>query len=208
MKLEVAARAKFILEVRADEKYSYLRGEYERNAQDFIASRVKPGTIVYDVGGHIGFMALLFSGLGARVLTFEPCPENYRRLTENLALNPGHNIAAIRSAVSDTNGTAMLSNSNSMSKISDQGSTPVRLVRLDDVAAEYGYPSFLKIDVEGHGGAVLRGASTILERLPDLIMELHGEDEDRAIASALPSSYRVSPLGAQREYPKRVIATA
>ena len=44
--------------------------------------------IVIDVGANVGDTALYYASRGARVMAYEPDPENYRRLEQNLALNP------------------------------------------------------------------------------------------------------------------------
>jgi FkbM family methyltransferase len=194
-------------ESSAAERYFYARENYERDIQEFITRRVGPGRTVFDVGGHIGFMALLFSSLGARVVTFEPSPVNYTRLQRNLSLNPSRQVIPIHAGASDVSGTGMLIEGGSMSSISTVGDVPIQLVRLDDIATEQGYPDFLKIDVEGHAGSVLGGASNLMERLPDLLIELHSKEEENKVLSTLPSPYKVAPLGAEEEYPKWITAS-
>ena len=47
---------------------------------------------------------------------------------------------------------------------------------VDQMAAEYGVPTHIKIDMEGHEASVLRGARATLERhSPFLFLELHNE---------------------------------
>jgi len=204
---ELKGRIGCRFESSAAERYFYARENYEKDAQEFITRRIGPGRTVFDVGGHIGFMALLFSSLGARVLTFEPSPVNYARLQRNLSLNPKRQVIAIHAGAWDVSGTAMLIEGGSMSSISTEGHVPIQLVRLDEVCAEQGYPDFLKIDVEGHAGSVLRGASKLLERLPDLLIELHSTEEESKVVSSLASSYKVALLGVEKEYPKWITAS-
>ena len=52
----------------------------------------------------------------------------------------------------------------------------VQAVTIDQMALEFGTPTHLKIDVEGHEAAVLRGGRSTLQRFsPLLFLELHNE---------------------------------
>ena len=54
--------------------------------------------------------------------------------------------------------------------------TEVPAVSIDKIAAEYGAPTHIKIDVEGHEAAVLRGGRETLTRFsPKLFLELHSQ---------------------------------
>ena len=67
--------------------------------------------------------------------------------------------------------------------------TTVPGITIDQMAAEYGAPTHIKIDVEGHEAAVLRGArQTLLRFSPQLFIELHNQivrDDGRDPSSAL-----------------------
>lgn len=65
------------------------------------------GDCVFDVGGNIGTFALFASreAPGARIYTFEPAPDVYRRLRANLALN-GATALAFNHGVADAERTA------------------------------------------------------------------------------------------------------
>jgi FkbM family methyltransferase len=182
-----------------------MRESYEDDLRRILIDRVRHGMTVFDVGGHIGFIALVCAGLGARVITLEPSPVNFVRLQRNLSLNPDRMVTAINVGASDECGLTKLTDSSSMSKISSEGSIPIRLIRLDDIAAEHGFPEFIKIDVEGHAGAVLRGAPRVLRHHPDIVIEIHDELEERAVTSALIPLYAARPVGDQSSYPKRTI---
>src|ERR1700676_654070 len=66
------------------------RGEHEPDVQNAILAAVRPGAVVYDVGAHVGTMALgaaqLVGDLG-RVVAFDGDPENIQRLQRNRARN-------------------------------------------------------------------------------------------------------------------------
>ena len=68
------------------------------------AQLVRPGDTVFDVGGHIGYVALYLSLLATdrgQVSCFEPSPPNLRYLEVNVRTCPRRNIAIIRSTVGD-----------------------------------------------------------------------------------------------------------
>ena len=77
------------VEITPDSGHSILFG-YERSHQSFLAGKIRPGMVVYDVGAHIGQYALFFAkrvGPGGRVLSFEPNPDIFEQLKRNVALN-------------------------------------------------------------------------------------------------------------------------
>jgi len=54
--------------------------------------------------------------------------------------------------------------------------TQVRAMTVDDLTSEFGAPTHIKIDVEGHEAAAVRGARKTLTRdAPQLFLELHNE---------------------------------
>jgi hypothetical protein len=71
----------------------------------------------------------------------------------------------------------------------DAGRAPtlaVRALRLDDLLKDEPPPDFIKIDVEGGAGGVLRGAARILDEVgPDVYLELHGPEERASVRDEL-----------------------
>jgi 16S rRNA C967 or C1407 C5-methylase (RsmB/RsmF family) len=68
----------------------YWRGDHEPDVQNAILAAVRPKDVVYDIGAHLGTMALgaarLVGNLG-RVVAFDGDPENVDRLRGNSARN-------------------------------------------------------------------------------------------------------------------------
>src|SRR6266446_785467 len=50
-------------------------------------STLRPDDIVIDIGAHIGIFSLFAASCAARVFSFEPFPENFSLLKENIARN-------------------------------------------------------------------------------------------------------------------------
>ena len=145
---------------------------------------VRPGDTAFDVGANAGTYAVLLSrlcGSGGRVWAFEPVPETYWRLRENLALNRCENVVAVRGAVCERGGTVRMnlfesqhSEWNTLGspamhgekgrRITPSDSLEVPAYSLDEFCASAGISriNFLKVDVEGFELSVFRGASRLL----------------------------------------------
>ncbi len=132
-------------------------------------------THIVDVGANYGEM-LVNGGLpsGARVIAVEPNPQVRRYLARTLA-GSGATVDLIDLALSDCDGEASLCVTAGWSGTTHlapagPGTVPVRTTTLSSILRSEAMPAaemrlLLKIDVEGHELAVLRGA---LEILPDL----------------------------------------
>src|SRR5262249_43541486 len=132
--------------------------------------------LVFDVGANVGEYAEIFSGLADAVVAFEPNPACLESLLR-VAKRRG-NILIDLSAVGDKTGTAQMNvcQFSHFGTLNDQfiaesvgsedykdvhwsGKIPVPVVTLNQMAAHYGTPSFIKIDVEGFEDKVIRGMS-------------------------------------------------
>ena len=76
------------------------RGEHEVTVQRTILAAIAPGTVLYDIGAHVGSIALgvaqLVGTLG-RVIAFEADPQNVQSLKGNAARNNLTSIASSHS---------------------------------------------------------------------------------------------------------------
>jgi FkbM family methyltransferase len=181
-----------------------LIGGWEPEAQALMAQIIKAGSVAYDIGANHGIHTMLMArcaGPNGRVFSFEPLPELVKALGANASLNGFTNVSAVGMAVSDhvgseafvrghheaagylaaspreplPVGTAVVSE--------DVGSTT-----LDAFVYEDGNPApgFIKIDVEGAEGRVLKGADRVLaEHRPVLLIDLHNPEQDASIANVL-----------------------
>jgi len=155
------------------------------NLTNLFLSLIHPGDIVIDTGANIGYYALQAArqvGKDGLVYAFEPDPDNFKALTENIDINSLTNVKAIQKAVSNRTGTTKLykkdSQSHSMCNhtvIPTRGSILVETIALDD--SLYGCPasvrnkiSLIKIDVEGAEPLVLEGLGEFLNSKNELTM--------------------------------------
>ena len=138
---------------------------------------------IVDIGAYRGIYALSAKAMNPRanVIAFEPGDMAYQRVSDNARLN-GFEITAERLALSDRTGEAVLyatsgGGSSSIEGRPDQAyvEVPVATTTLDGYFERSGLDSadLVKIDVEGHEAAVLRGMRGILARSrPTLLMEV------------------------------------
>lgn len=193
------AGARLLLDLRC-EKYYWL-GTYEGALLRWLEREIGPGTVVWDVGAHIGYMSLAlgrFTGPTGRVYAFEPLPQNLRRLRANVEANGAHQIEALGIALTDRRGVARmrLGSSTLMASILPTTESADEILVPTDTADELvasglRAPAVLKVDVEGAEALVLRGArETIAAHRPLLALEIHSAAAAREALAALPLPYR------------------
>lgn len=154
---------------------SYYLGTHEPAIAATVAT-LRPGTCVIDIGGHIGYTAMLSAaavGPTGRVLVFEPLPSNRARIAEHLAANPdlGAVIDVVPLAVSDRVGTAHMAGAESQGCLAEHG-LEVQTTTLDAYVTRAGIrPALIKMDIEGAESCV----ETLAHHRPILLVELHDE---------------------------------
>ena len=142
---------------------------------------------VIDVGGHVGQTALRFADAfpAARVVTFEPDPENFVTLQRNVANTP--RIRAVNAAVGRQSTVSTLhrnrgSQTHSLLGVAEgaqqyvistdllerAGDVDVDVVSLDAFLASAGNerPDVVKVDTQGYELEVLGGAGELLAMRP------------------------------------------
>jgi FkbM family methyltransferase len=144
------------------------RAPYEEHLQRLFASLVSRSDTVVDVGANLGLHSVLLDELASRVLAFEPNPRLLPALRRTVA--GLRNTELVECALADFDGTAHFDDQgdHSAGAIAPEGDV-VNVRRLDDVLG--GAPVHLmKIDVEGHEAAVLRGAESTLRACRPIII--------------------------------------
>lgn len=141
--------------------------------------------VLYDIGAHFGIFSLAAAGFGGRAIAVDASPAAAHMTGIQANLNKcDDRVQILQAAVSDANSAIDMLNSGVFSdgyfKATSQPAkselTQVRAITIDQMALQFGPPTHIKIDVEGHEAAVLRGARSTLSRLsPILFLELHNE---------------------------------
>ena len=147
-------------------------GDYEPHLTAVFERYCRPGMTVVDVGANLGYYALLAArlvGASGRVVALEPNSENCRLLLSSLRLGGVTNVELIPVACDAAPGWAYYSThvGSNGGFVGDDDllgrpGVVVPTFRLDDVVS--GPVHFLKLDVEGAEGRVVRGATKVLER--------------------------------------------
>lgn len=165
-------------------RHARYRTAWERETIDYVRRHLRHGDICVDVGANYGLYTLLFAREAARVYAFEPNPAIRRVCQRAIALNDYQNVVLDGRAISDECGQARfyVNREPGLSALRPIRNTTqiidVEKVRLDDIGLEH--VDWLKIDVEGHEMAVLRGARRLIARSPRirLIVEFIPERGD------------------------------
>lgn len=144
-------------------------GLYEPRTVELIRQMVKPGMKCVDVGAQSGFYTCVIGqqvGPRGKVYAFEPLASSFEMLERNVREN--HLQARVRAfplAASNTNESlqaSLVSNMYVAGMVEGAACVTIESVRLDDVITDK--IDLVKIDVEGHEPAAIRGMEQLIRR--------------------------------------------
>ena len=144
--------------------------------------------VVVDIGGHIGAFAIFAArrATAGKVFVFEPTPESFALLKQNLELNGQSNVMPFNLAVFGHGGPrqlALAADQVSHSVIfgaADAKRIEVQGICLADFMREHNLAriDFMKLDCEGAEYEILRECpDDVLARIERISAEVHGFDE-------------------------------
>lgn len=156
---------------------------YEPEVWGSLMAEVRPGDIVADVGAHYGLYTVAIAqrvGPAGRVVAFEPQPDNFRVLGEQVRLNAvTDRVQPENLALAAEAGEMFFDDRNEQSHLAldaGSGTRRVPVSTLDRVFPDAAL-DLLKIDVEGFEEWVLRGAVRLLadraRRPRTIFIEVH-----------------------------------
>lgn len=209
-----------------------VKGRFEAEELALLEKEVFPSLqnrrICLDIGANIGNHSLFFANFFEQIIAFEPNPKSFKLLQINAGLAP--NIKSLNFGASDLKqtvtayedplniGATTVENEVAgrrveSSKTRDLKTVSLHMERLDDVvpADVFGQIDFIKIDVEGHELAALKGAEKlILSSFPLIAFEAQKEtiiDGSSEVINYLrdlgyPNFYSIIHFGPKSRLPK------
>lgn len=159
-------------------------GRYESHLGELFGRLVWPGDRCVDVGANVGVHTVRLARLAGRdgeVTAIEPDPGVAGQARRNIELNSLGNARVINAAASDSSGQTWLYRPDSADTNRARASllrhpyltgagVTVPVITLDEACA--GPIALIKVDVEGHEAAVVRGAERVIARdRPAVIFE-------------------------------------
>lgn len=168
---------------------------------DHLWASYDPAGIGFDVGANFGQSVPHMCQIAENVFAFEPNVESFAACRAQWSPVPQVHVMNI--AVSDHDGLLKLAQLDGEQRRTGQLVSPglmgmewepedwsmVEMVQvpcrtLDSLATQIGTPGFIKVDTEGHEGAVLVGARRLIsDHLPDWLIEFHSpEGRDQCLS--------------------------
>src|SRR5262249_30228384 len=146
----------------------YWIGHYEFSIQEALKRELKLGHTFYDVGANAGFFTLVAAGLvgsQGKCVAFDPSPDNYTSITEQIQLNALNHCTVVKQAIADFTGRAKFFFAMPGSAQGHLGESrngeqhvEVEVTTFDEACGRFGKPDFIKMDIEGAEVKALQGA--------------------------------------------------
>jgi FkbM family methyltransferase len=158
--------------------------------EHILPSLMDKDTVFIDVGAYQGLYTVYACRRARRVLAVEPNPMALAYLKVNVALNNCNNTIVIPKAVSDRRGVVKLriprparrghipTTASIVWSFEEALEIDVEADTLDNIVDDVGLDSvdFIKIDVEGAEGLVVKGAERTLRKARALLIEIWPEN--------------------------------
>lgn len=188
-------------------------GRWEPEASSLIINSLRPGDTFVDVGSNIGFHTITAARARPRcsIVSIEPLPSTYDKLSENISRNQLTNIRTIRACIAESHGTTQLRvpwvgnvggattrEITTCSEVTTVPTAPLCSVLTDD---EIQSARIIKIDVEGGEIQVIETLSKCIDAMRhdlELLVEISPQ---WATHEALADLWRLLVSVAMKKYP-------
>jgi FkbM family methyltransferase len=156
--------------------YMQYKDAFIRRIYDFQSTR--PDPLIVDGGANIGMSVLYFKHRypASRILAFEPDPDIFGILTENVRKNALAGVSLVHAALADQVGPVpFVPDGSAGGRVTESSPMNVQSARLSEYLDQP--VDFLKLNIEGAELPVLRDAerSGRLHNVRELVMEYHGD---------------------------------
>jgi len=160
-------------------------GRYERSLEPTFRDSISPGSTVYAIGAHVGYMALLMAKLAGptgRIVAFEANEEIADALERNISRNRADEVIVERRAVAAKPGTADFVQfdfsfvgriAEATDRHADGRVVEVPVVSVDHLVEQEGLPppDFVQCTITGNIMGVLEGMEGVIaKRRPPMIL--------------------------------------
>ena len=168
-------------------------GTWEPETFAILDSLIHRDTVLLDIGAWIGVLTLFGAARAKRVVAYEPDPNAFEALTDNVALNACTNVICAPTAIGAQDGPVLLGGSPidgrfgcSTSQVCQSDSSitnclQVPAIRLDSAVDRLGLTNderlFIKMDIEGGEFFAIPASQEVWKRKPQpiLLLSLHGK---------------------------------
>jgi FkbM family methyltransferase len=150
-------------------------GAFETKEAKLFFAALTHGAVVIDVGANIGLYAVPSAKRGARVHALEPDPRTRSILESNIQLNQTE-VTTYGMAAGEHRSTGELQhdalNGGHITLTTGQGGSAgsIPIVPLDELFSGLNRLDAIKVDIEGHELAALKGARSLISRHKPRIM--------------------------------------
>lgn len=155
-------------------------GVWETFVDDVLCALVRPGDVFLDLGANMGYYTVKLGtrvGPTGKVYSFEPNPELFTFLSDNIEINGFAGRAQAFPVAAGAEAGRSLLNFHYANMgggwvtppaelLEDSAGTPVEVVRVDDVLPPDLKADLIKLDVEGFEPLALKGMTGVLARSP------------------------------------------
>lgn len=151
---------------------------------------INPGDIVLDIGANYGLYTRFFAqqvGKTGTVHSFEPVPDTFDVLKNNIDKAGLFQVKAHSLAISNKTGSATISVPNypdgsenyyeaTLQHAESGNGILIQTLRLDDWLSSFSELHFIKLDVEGHEPPALEGMKLLIEKYhPIFLIEINDD---------------------------------
>jgi len=167
--------------------FQFGNSAYEKNVKDFVSKYVNHCNKFLDIGANIGTYSIFFAKQGLTGCAFEPSPENFQALKQNIDLNHlTEKVQLYELGLGDHHyidefsfdpiNTGATHTSSVVNPDAIEGKKEkVKIVTLDSLIHECQFDPekdkvLVKIDVEGMEINVIEGAKNFLQTFPEIVM--------------------------------------